>query len=564
MRARLAVVAVTVVTVVSATEWSLVLADRGAAFSTALTVEGGTALLLVPTAVCLLASIGLAWRPPQRPRAAAAFAIAAVAWLAGEWDNPASGSALAFSAGLLLYAVTPVAVLLAGLSRSGAVLSSQTRAVLLGAGCAVTMGVQGLLTAIFLDPASGGCRGCARNLWLVSGDESIRASVDEWGIRIGVLWLVVTVAMLALVLARASPAVRRATGPTLLTTIAFEGVTLASYAHSWERGFLGGDDLDRRLWVAQSVVLSLVGVAALAELVRESRARRALARVVVDLSGVTASRRSLRDALAVRLSDPELVVAYPVDGARYVDAAARPVSIDARPGRQVTRLDHGGRELATLVHRSGALSGRDAASELVAAIRLGLEHEQLRARALAQVDDVRASGLRLVETGDAERRRLERDLHDGAQQRLVGLALGLRLLHARRGTSGDLAEAMHELTEAIDDLRSLARGLSPVLLTEAGLSAALRGLAESAPVRLGDLPSARFEPVIESTAYAIVERASTTGPVHVDVRHDGQRLVVELFSQGRSWELGDLDDRVTALGGQVQVADSALRVSLPT
>ena len=147
------------------------------------------------------------------------------------------------------------------------------------------------------------------------------------------------------------------------------------------------------------------------------------------------STRTLRDALAVRLLDPDLVLAYPVDGERFVDAAARPVTINARPGREATRLEHAGRPLATLVHRAGALSGRDAADELVAAIHLGLEHEQLRAQALAQVGDLRASGLRLVETGDAERRRVERDLHDGAQQRLVGLALGLRVLQARAGPS---------------------------------------------------------------------------------------------------------------------------------
>ena len=129
--------------------------------------------------------------------------------------------------------------------------------------------------------------------------------------------------------------------------------------------------------------------------------------------------------LAVRLGDPDLVLAFSVDdGARFVDAAARPVSTAAPAGRQLTPLEHAGRPLAVLVHRAGALSGRDAADELVAAIHLGLEHERLRAEALAQVEDLRASGLRLVETGDAERRRLERDLHDGAQQRLVGLRSG--------------------------------------------------------------------------------------------------------------------------------------------
>ena len=568
-------VTATVVVLCAVTMWTAIVAGRGAGFSTASALTGGIALLVVPAASCLLASVALALRPPGRPRAAAALALAGLAWLASEWDNPAAGSDVTFSLGLLLYASAPVAVLHAGLSKSGGVAPARLRRGLLIAGALLAIGVQGLLAAVVFDPAAGGCRGCARNLWLVYGDEQILTAVDTWGVRLGLLWVAAVVALLAVALVRASPAARRTAGPTLVATLCFEAVTLASYAHSWRRGFLGSDDLDHRLWAAQAVTLTLAGLAVAAELVRERRAHRALARVVVDLSGVAVSTRSLRDALAQRLDDPELVVAYPLGDGRYVDAAARPASVAAAPGREATVLEHAGRPLATLVHRAGALSGRDAADELAAGIHLGLEHELLRAQALAQVDEVRASGLRLVETGDAERRRLERDLHDGAQQRLVGLALGLRLREAQAARGPDTLdhrdgpggphvwpEAADELNRAIDDLRTLARGLSPVLLADAGLAAALRGLAESRDLRLVSLPEGRFAPVVESTAYAVVDRLCALGPVDVDLRRAGDRLVLRVTSARRA-SLDDLHDRVTTLGGYIETTGRTTTVTLP-
>jgi signal transduction histidine kinase len=567
MRARAALAVAVSLVVLSATTWSLLLADRGPAFSTTATVEGGYALLVIPTVLCLLASIGLALRSPGRKVAAVGFAWAALAWVAGEWDNPVAGSDVAFSVGLLVYAASPVAVLYAGLSRSGGAVPRRIRAGLLVVGCLLMLGLQGLVVATVFDPAAGGCRGCASNLWLVSGDQAALSTLDRVGVRAGLAWLAAVVIVLCVALLRSSPALRRTAGPTLAATLAFEGVTLASYAHSWLRGFLGSDDVDKRLWTAQATALGLLGITALAELVRERRAHRALSRIVVDLSDVAVSTRTLRDALAVRLADRDLVLAYPVDGGKYVDAAARPVTIEAAPGREATRLERAGRPLATLVHRANALPGRDAADELVAAIHLGLEHEQLRAQALAQVEDLRASGLRLIETGDAERRRIERDLHDGAQQRLVGLALGLRLMEAQTGGSPAVAEAAEELTAAIDDLRTLARGLSPVLLADAGLGAALRGLGESRELRLLSVPGERLPPVVESTAYAVVERLSAERAVDVDIRRDDSGLCLLLVARGGAVpgleDLAGLGDRVTSLGGEVVVEGPALRVLLP-
>ena len=336
MRVR-GVVAATSVVVATTTAASIAvsLADRGPSFSTASAVTGGRLLLVLPAAWCALAAVGLAVRAPERLGSSAAFAVAGIVWLVSEWDNPVAGSDAAFSWGLVLYAATPAAVMHAGLSRSAGILPPRLRWGLVAAGYAVTVGLQGVLAALVFDPASGGCRGCATNLWLVTDDSSGLAAVERWGVRLGLVWLAVSVGVVAVALLRASPAARRASGPTLMAALAFDTAALATYAHSWQRGFLGSQNLDQQLWVVQGVALSLLGLMALGELVRERRAHRALARVVVDLSGVAVSTRTLRDDLAVRLADPDLVLAYSVDdGARFVDAAARPVSTAVPAGRR--------------------------------------------------------------------------------------------------------------------------------------------------------------------------------------------------------------------------------------
>jgi len=129
----------------------------------------------------------------------------------------------------------------------------------------------------------------------------------------------------------------------------------------------------------------------------------------------------------------------------------------------VTPLVSGGRSVALLAHRPGLLDDPGLVEQIAAAARLALDNERLQAQVRAQLEDLRASRARIVERGDAERRRLERDLHDGAQQRLVSLALSLRL--ARLGGDADpdvaaLEQAEAEVRQALEELRGLARGLT--------------------------------------------------------------------------------------------------------
>jgi signal transduction histidine kinase len=192
----------------------------------------------------------------------------------------------------------------------------------------------------------------------------------------------------------------------------------------------------------------------------------------------------------------------------------------------------------------------------------------LQAEARAQLEDLRSSRTRIIEAGDAERQRLERDLHDGAQQRLVGLALALRLLQTRLGPDDDrklglLIEAESELGLAIAELRELAHGIHPAVLTDEGLAAAVEALAEDVPLRVGDLPQERFSPVVETAAYLVVAETAKAGAASVRAERREGALVVDVEAEAEPEELVDLEDRVGALDGCLDVeqdADGGVRI----
>jgi PAS domain S-box-containing protein len=202
--------------------------------------------------------------------------------------------------------------------------------------------------------------------------------------------------------------------------------------------------------------------------------------------------------------------------------------------------------------------------------------------------ELRRSRARIVEAADAARRRIERDLHDGAQQRLVGVAMSLRLAGAALETDPAAARALldeagADLAEAIAELRELARGIHPAILTEGGLDPALRALARRSPVpvTIAAVPTRRFPAAIEAAAYFVVSEGLTNAARHapdsastVEVRDDEDRLVVEVRDTGpggadvRGGGLQGLADRVNALSGRLTIvsppqAGTTLRAELP-
>jgi len=311
--------------------------------------------------------------------------------------------------------------------------------------------------------------------------------------------------------------------------------------------------------------------------VRTRVQRRAVARIATSL-GQAPPPGSLQAALAKAVGDPALQIAYWLpDSEHYVDANGRPVAEPvAGPGRAVTALVHDGHQIAVVSH-TAALP--DLERELGAAVRLALENERLQAEALAQLDQLRASRVRIVETGDTERRRLERDLHDGAQQRLLALSYDLRLAHAQTQADGDsqtgtlLTQAIGYAQAALGELRELAHGIYPAILAEAGLASALATLTDAAPlpVETCDAAEGRYPAAIETAAYLLVAEAlqdaagRDASHATVSAMQDGGWLVVTVEDDGsdRTAAMVQLVDRVGALEGRLTVEPTRLRAELP-
>jgi signal transduction histidine kinase len=336
-----------------------------------------------------------------------------------------------------------------------------------------------------------------------------------------------------------------------------------------------------RLFTALMLPIGLVIL-----IVRTRLGRSRVASLMVELGrGVPIG--GLRDILAGALGDPTLQLAFAApSGSGFVDAGGRPVNLPAvDSSRMVTRLERDGELLGVLVHDPAIEAEDPGFVEAVGnAARLALENERLAAEVRAQLEEVRASRARIVEAADSERRRVERDLHDGAQQRLVALAMRLQVAkETTAGASELLDAATTELQTAIGEVRGLARGIHPTILTEAGLRAAIDALAERTPFPVAiDVSDRRYQPQVEATAYFVVAEALTNVARHAEANEarvstavEEGRLVVTVVDDGRGGAdvaagsgLRGLADRLAAVDGDLTVSSSpgagtTLRAELP-
>ncbi len=337
------------------------------------------------------------------------------------------------------------------------------------------------------------------------------------------------------------------------------------------------DPLFLAIFLVGCVAMILLAAGLVWDVLRTRAQRRSVARIVASL-GEAPAPGSLESALARAVGDPDLRIAYRLsDPDRYVDASGRPVPDPvAGPGRALTALVREGQRVAVVAHTT-ALPELD--REIGAAVRLGLANERLQAELLSRLEELRASRARIVETGDAERRRLERDLHDGAQQQLLAVSYEIRLARAGAETDGDartaslLEEAIGESQAALGELRELAHGLYPAILAEAGLGPAFATLADSAPlpVEIRNAVARRFPAPVETAAYLLViealDDAARRGASHATIHTlwDPDRLVVTVEDNGsdRDSELVRLADRVGALSGTLEVEPTRLRARIP-
>lgn len=326
-------------------------------------------------------------------------------------------------------------------------------------------------------------------------------------------------------------------------------------------------------WVA----FGLVGIAPLLLLVGHLRAR--LARSAVGDLFVELGREpepaELEQAVARALGDPSLTLAYwlPEFGT-YADPEGRAVTLpDPSAARAVTLIQRDGDRVAALLHNPSLEEERELLESVAAALSISLENAQLHVELRARLEELRGSRARIVESAQRERQRLERNLHDGAQQRLVALSLNLALLedHLEGDESAKrrIDDARHAVAESLDELREIARGLHPAVVTGHGLGVALEQLAARAtvPVRLTVSVQGRLPESIEVASYYVVAESLTNvgkyaeaSAATVDVSRSHGRLLVEVTDDGiggadteRGSGLRGLADRVEALDGRLRV-----------
>ncbi|WP_210582846.1 sensor histidine kinase [Streptomyces sp. GESEQ-4] len=318
-------------------------------------------------------------------------------------------------------------------------------------------------------------------------------------------------------------------------------------------------------------VIGLAPVAFLAGLLGARLARTAVAGLVMELR---AEPDDLRAPLARALGDPSLMLVYWLpEFASWADQDGKPLDLPAGPGRATTLIERDGAPVAALVHDAALTEERELLDAVGAAAAIALETGRLQAELRAHVDELRGSRARVIEAGQKERQRLERDLHDGAQQRLIALSLDLAMLETSLGGApaarARLSQARGEIATSLAELRDVARGLHPAVLSAHGLAVALESLAARAPVpvRLTVRLDGRLAEAVEVAAYYVVceslanigkHARATTATVSV-AQADG-RLVVEVLDDGRGGAdteggsgLRGLADRVEALGGRLRV-----------
>jgi signal transduction histidine kinase len=544
-------------------------------------IEAAAAKLLAGSALIgagVYLSVGM-----RRPASGALFGLAAFAWSLEEWNNPGTGIGAAFTTGLVGYAVAPAVVAHAVLAYPSGRLASPLERLTIVVAYIDTVLVLGLLAALFFAPATHQCHLCPPNLLLVRDNPELHDDLQSLGRWLLVGWTAAFVALALGLLLRASGPIRRLTAPVLVAGSAYVLLVLAGAAQSAASGVVGTGSLAPWLWFAQAAALCAIGLAVAWSWLLRRRTRSLLAGLVVEL-GKSPPPGGLQEMLGHILGDPALRVAYALEGRQEpVDANGNAVDIAEGPAQ--TTLTRGGRTIALLLHRPGLLDDPAVVEEVAAATRLALDNERFHAEILARVADLRASRARIVAAGEAERRRLERDLHDGAQQRLLGLSLALGLTRAQVRAGADprilmlIDDAEDRLRGAIDELREVAHGIYPAVLSSDGLGAAVDALRERAsiPIKVTFLMQDRMPGSVESAAYFVI--AEITGPVAaragatkaaVDASRVGDSLVITVMLDGAQRDdtelesrFIDLEDRIGALGGRLRVEhDESTRLTV--
>ena len=369
---------------------------------------------------------------------------------------------------------------------------------------------------------------------------------------------------------------RRRWGRPLRGSIAlltgFFGLGLAMIAFLFLSIAFGGPAVREIRWGTLAAI-GLAPLAFLFALLHARLARSAVGGLLVELHGDLAPA-DLRDALARALRDPSLTLAYWLpDFQAYVDLDGRKVLLREDGGRQTTAIDRNGAHVAALVHDAALTDEPELLEAVTAAAGIAIENARLHAELRARLEELRGSRARVLAAGQSERQRLERNLHDGAQQRLIALSLELSMLEeqvaADSATVDRIAAARAEIASSLEELREVARGLHPAVVSGHGLEVALEQLTARAavPVRLTVTLGSRLPEALEVAAYYLVSESlanigkyARASSATVEVERRDTDVVVEIVDNGVGGAheeggsgLRGLADRIEALDGKLRV-----------
>jgi signal transduction histidine kinase len=554
------------------------LAGLGAAWIVSMAGPGRPVVPDVPLAVPVAILVGwsfiasglLSWQPGQRNRLGLVLVFTGFAWFASmlaDAHNP-----VLFTAGQVVNPFYYAGFLYLVLSFP----SGQLRGRLDRALVVVTIVLVAVVNpaTLLVTDAQMLCRNCPANLLEVARVDAVMMGLI-YLVRVGAIAVALTaIGLLFVRWRRASRPQRRAVMPVVVAGAVAFAVLIASYA----AGVVGAARtvaVGRAAWFA----LAAVPVAVLVVFIQRRLAQGAVAGLVVEL-GAPGAAVDLRGALSRALGDPSLALAYwyPAES-RYVDAGGRPVELpEAGTGRGSTVIERDGRPVAAVIHDPALQYNTALVDSVCAAAGLSLDNERLAAELRARLAELQASRARLVQTADTERRRIERNLHDGAQQQLVALKISLglarQLVTSLPEAAGLLAQTEQQAADALEELRELARGIYPPLLADLGLPAALEAQARKAalPVTIEAPSVGRYPQQIEAAVYFCVLEAlqnvakyAQASAARVSLRHDGRCLAFTVEDDGTGFDLAStpkgtglqgISDRLGALGGSIDISST--------
>jgi signal transduction histidine kinase len=529
-------------------------------------VAGAPLALLVGWSFIACGLIG--WRARPENRLGPVMVFIGFAWFATLLTD--AHAPLLFTAGTAVESVYLAGFAYLILSFPSGRLHGRLDRGLLGAAIVLVTVVE-FVSLLFTDSRAVLCSGCPRNVFEVVRVDGVANALLAFQRLGGVVLALVAVGLLAVRWRRASGPQRHVVAPVLWAG----GATFVAIAVSVANDVLGGP-LAQTPKQVLFVAVATVPVAVLLVFLQRRLARAAVAGLVVELGEPTAAV-DLREALARALRDPSLELAYwfPA-GARYIDSDGRTVELPhAGATRVATVVEREGQPVAALLHDPALQDNAELVASVCAAAALTIENERLQAELRARLAELGASRARLVEATGVERRRIERDLHDGTQQRLVSIAMSLGLLESKLPADPVAAkpivgETRRALAVALEELRELSQGIHPGVLTERGLPAALDELCRRAalPAHLDATLDVRLPAQVETAAYFVVSEALTNAVKHSHASElriaasCGERaLTVEVADDGIGGAaagggsgLRGLADRVEALGGRLTVS----------